>query len=232
MNENKLILIQKILTQINDSPRPMGANMLSLLLNVPQASIGRILQYLDYNGYLAKVSNKGRVLTDEGRKYLLTVNTDLSLKQNADELITITESMDKSLLLDILKTRRILEQETARLAAANATDEDIHTLTEILKHQETEKQSNALGENEDLAFHKKIASMSKNRILEQLLTLILTQNNAYREFSFIRQHIASKSSNDHRAIIEALRTHDSEAASCHMDRHIAELIDDLSDWKD
>lgn len=227
MLDKDLKLEYDILDEIANSTTPMGANLLSLKINSSQATIGRVLLNLDYQGYLEKSSNKGRVITESGRIYLKKLNEILNINQNTEELIRISTSTDKDTLLDVLHTRKVLEKETAYLTAQNITDEQLKELTLIIDKQEEQKRMGHLGEKEDLEFHCKIANISGNRVMEQILILILTQKNVYLDFSYIRQKLVVRSSNDHRNIIKAFEERNPELASTYMVNHIDLLIDDI-----
>lgn len=230
MVDKELKLEYEILEEIANSSTPIGANLLSLKIDSSQATIGRILLSLDHHGYLEKSSNKGRVITESGKNYLKTLYDILNKNQNTQELIRISTSTDKNLLLDVLYTRKILEKETTALTAKKITDEQIKELSAIIDKQEEEKTRGLLGEKEDLEFHCKIANISGNKVIEQILILILTQKNVYLDFSYIRQKVVVRSSNDHRNIIKAFEERNSELASEYMVKHIEMLIKDIDKY--
>lgn len=230
MTDKDLKLIHDILDEIDKSNSPLGANILSLRIDLSQSTIGRILQNLEYQGYLEKSSNKGRIITEKGKKYLKSLKEKININNNAKELIRISSSADKNTLLDILYTRKILEKETAYLAAKNITEKEIQELTEIIDRQDEQKRLGLLGEKEDLQFHSKIADIAGNKILKQILILILTQKNAYWDFSYIRQKQSFHSPNYHRKIIEALSKKDPESTSKLMVEHIDSIISDVINY--
>lgn len=230
MIDRELKLFHAILKEINESNSPVGASILSLKIDASQATIGRALQNLEYRGYLEKASNKGRVITEKGKEYLESTTEALRAQQKAAELVKVSGSADKKLLLDVLETRKILERETAYLAASKITENQLRELELVIDRQEEEKRKGLLGEKEDLEFHCKIASISRNKVIEQILTLILTQNNVYLEFSYIRQRKAVRSSNDHRKILNAFADKDSELAAKLMVNHLDALIKDVTKY--
>ena len=69
MNQDNLeyLILEKI-AQLNT---PVGASFLCSQIHASQASIGRELHNLEQRGLLEKVSNKGRILTEEGRRRYL-----------------------------------------------------------------------------------------------------------------------------------------------------------------
>ncbi len=223
MREENLNLVHDILEEIESSNIPVGASMLSLKINTSQATIGRILQNLDYKGYLEKQSNKGRVLTESGKNYLQSIKLSQNVKENTEELIRVSSSTDKYFLLDVLNTRKILERETAYLAAQKITKEQIIELEKIIDKQDFEKMAKRIGENEDLRFHTMIANISGNKVIEKILLLILTQHNVYLKLSYINNQTVLNTKG-HRKIIKALAQNNPDLAAACMVEHIETVI--------
>ena len=103
---------------------PVGASSLALMLNTSQAKIGRKLLQLEHRGFLKKQSNKGRVVTAEGQKYFQELKNDTVRAQRVKELIEGSLVSSEKDLLDILTARRVIERETAYLAAKNISREE------------------------------------------------------------------------------------------------------------
>ncbi len=223
LKEKEFQLILDILEEIENANIPVGASMLSLKINTSQATIGRVLQYLDYEGYLEKQSNKGRTLTERGRAYLQSIKLTQNVRENTEELIRVSSSTDKDFLLDVLKARRILESETAYLAASKISKEQIIELEKVVEKQDFEKKIGRSGENEDLLFHKMIARISGNKVIEQILILILTQHNVYLKLSYINNQVILNTK-AHRKIIKALAQNNPELASECVVEHIDTMI--------
>jgi repressor of nif and glnA expression len=67
--------LYKVLQVLGTSSEPIGAGALASELRkrgspVSMATAGRILQNLEENDYAEKISNKGRILSPKGQKYL------------------------------------------------------------------------------------------------------------------------------------------------------------------
>lgn len=228
MNQSELKLKYNILSEISKSKVPMGASLLALVIDTSQATIGRQLQQLEHSGYLEKLSNKGRIITDKGKEYFNKIENDLVRAQKAQELIEISKVFSKERLLDILKARKILEKETAMLAAKNIKKEELNKLRTLVNTQEIKVVQGVLGDEEDLEFHSLIARIAGNEVVEQLLTLILTQKGAYLEFSFIRQNLPKSTTvGDHKKILQAFEDGNAELAGDVMVNHINKIIEDV-----
>lgn len=231
MNRQELESHYSILSKIEESGSPVGANALSLELNIPPATLGRKLQVLEHQGYIRKVSNRGRILTDSGRKYLAEIQAQLYSVAKAEELRVLSMSTEKQDMLDMLSVRRVLEAESVTLACRNITNEEIQELEEIVRKQDREKAAGRAGEQQDLKFHLKLAQISGNKCIEHVLTLILMQDGAYVKLSLISQvaknlpHAVS-----HSKVIQALRDRNEEAARELLSQHIGFYMKYVEDY--
>lgn len=216
-----------ILYQISKQNIPIGASLLALKIKASQATIGRKLQELEHKKYLKKESNKGRVITEEGKKYLKKLEYDIIKTQNVKELINETNNFSKKNLLDILNVRKILERETVRLCTKKINEEQLKELKKLLNLQAQKISQGFLGDKEDLKFHSQLARISGNKVLAQILILMLTQNQVYTEFSFIRKKLHTSMVKDHESILRAIEARDAELAENFMVSHIDKLINDV-----
>lgn len=215
-----------ILKEINSSPEPIGANALALKIDTSSpATIGRALQSLEYQGLIEKVSNKGRLLTEAGKARLSSMHEEMISSSSATHLLNlILTPQDLPDYINILKTRLLLETAAAHDAALKITDSEIQELTDLLSVQDTKQSQGELGEEENLLFHCRIAEISGNMIIAQILKLIMTQKTAYTRFSYIYYRTAALDSAGHTHILDALRSHDSGLASKEMEKHLSSLL--------
>lgn len=217
-----------ILKEISKNNLPMGASALALSIDISQATIGRKLQELEYKGFLEKQSNKGRTITNSGKEYFRKLENDLLKAEKFGELIDETNTFSKKKLLDILYVRKLLEKETATLATKNINDAQIKQLEQLINIQEIKVAQDLLGDEEDLKIHRLLAHISENHVLEQILTLILTQKRVYSNFSYIRKKLPSSIVTDHKNILKAIKSGDAEAAGNAMVLHIEKIISDVN----
>ena len=115
--------------------------MLCSKIDTSQANIGRILHLLEERGLVEKVSNKGRVLTEEGKNHFQRLQQDIQSKEYVKVLLDLYSKNDKQVYLDILEARILLETKTAELAAIRATEEDLRELEQILERHWAGRQS-------------------------------------------------------------------------------------------
>ncbi len=209
MSRSNIELAYKVLETIHNEQAPVGANALAIKLQIPPATLGRMLQSMEYSGYLEKVSNKGRILTAAGLEHMRSLHTDLSSMENVAELSKLVASTDKRTMLDMLHVRRLLEAESIELACNRITQDELNELTHIINMQDQEKAAHRIGHQWDLEFHLRLAQISGNQCIGRILSLLLRQDNSYVKLSIIAQTARNLPHTiSHHQIIEALKNRD------------------------
>jgi GntR family L-lactate dehydrogenase operon transcriptional regulator len=236
MDKIQLSLEREILSFLSQRDSPVGAVQLSVLFGrkfgVSQATIGRKLFQMDYEGYTKKMKKMGRCITDKGLKYLNELDQALKQEEVWTEFMNALKSVDIQGVIDILVARRGLERESAFLAAKNADEKDIHEMEDVLKHQLqiiTEKSTG--GDDEDRNFHRLIAEASKNNVLVKAITLIREQNTLALHLATIRKMIGGNIYHDHEQILDRIKAKDSEGASRAMETHINNMIKEFKNYE-
>jgi len=221
----------QIMTAIKEAGTPVGATYLTTVVSVPPATIGRIMQKMEKDGLLAKVSNKGRVLTDKGIAFLEENEKRETKLKTAGKLINILESGSKAHLLEVLDIRKYLEGRSASLAAANAAEEQLHQLDEIMLEYLVEIRHGGLGSEQDLQLHLTIAKMSGNYTIYQILKLLLTNENAYTKFSSASiNQVRHTQLQNHENIVNAIKAHEPDKARYAMEHHLDQVIKDVKEY--
>lgn len=156
-------VIEQIQKNIIDGELKKGDRLpsereLSELMNISRTSIREALRVLESMGVVESVHGEGNFICS---------NTDKSLLQPLSMMFKLNNGKYK----DIFELRKVLEVENARLAAIRATDMDCRELINII--EEMEEESKCANRNEilvelDKRFHNKVASMSKNCLIESL----------------------------------------------------------------
>jgi len=216
-----------ILTEMDKFDGPIGASALSHKVNSSQATIGRKLNELEHRQVLLKLSNKGRIITEVGRKYYDKLKKDLTSEETVRQLLDASNKGAPQRLFDILAVRRMLEKEIIILATRNIREKELKELENMIELQAKQVAQGFLGDEEDLLFHRSLAAFSRNEVLEQIITLILTQNKAYSGFSYIRKNLPSSVVTDHKQILQAIREGDEVFAGELMVKHIDNILDDV-----
>lgn len=156
-------VIEQIQKNIIDGELKKGDRLpsereLSELMNISRTSIREALRVLESMGVVESIHGEGNFICS---------NTEKSLLQP----LSIMFKLNNGKCEDIFELRKVLEVENARLAALRASDIDCRELLTIVEQMKEE--SNGANRNEilvslDKKFHNKVASMSKNCLIENL----------------------------------------------------------------
>lgn len=127
--------------------------------------------------------------------------------------------------VDLLAVRRVLETESAGLAAVRLTGEELDGLESILADIDAGLATGQLGPESfidaDAAFHNRIAAASGNPALAALIDSLMTRTLRGRLWRAItKRDSVHEAHADHRAILAALRTRDAERARIRMAAHL------------
>ena len=129
-------------------------------------------------------------------------------------------------LADLFECRLELEARTAALAAERRTAEQLAALDEILDRQGTSDDPLTLARlNAD--FHIAVALCSQNQLMAGFVRSLSMRARFY--FSAVAPVRKAESLRDHRAIVEALRRRDGDAAERIARAHVATTRADLLD---
>ncbi len=147
------------------------------------------------------------------------------------EHLDIIFTLDDSTYLDLFAARKILEAGVAELACHSITDEEISELEESL-----ERAHSALNDPEafleiDLELHRKITEATRNRILAIFMRSINQLGIYSRRRTGERVRVRRQALEDHRAIVEALKSRDTRAARLAMLEHLSHIEQGLRNTK-
>ena len=124
-----------------------------------------------------------------------------------------------SLAMDLVDLRLILEPGIAELAAYNATDEEIEHLQKLCDTVEYKIQHDLYYIQEDIDFHTYIARCSKNKVVEQLISIIETAVLMF--VNITHRKLIQETITTHREIAKAIAEHDPIGARSAMTMHIS-----------
>ncbi|HSV55793.1 MAG TPA: FCD domain-containing protein [Magnetospirillaceae bacterium] len=222
---------------IHNSPDPLGSWSLVELLEgrgyrVSSASIGRTLFRLEQRGYVEGRGNRGRVITEAGVQAIGRARAIHSVdthRRNLENLITSKVLED---FIMVLRARKAIERETARLAAENITEDGIGNLLSILEEQEIRARRGQSIAEIDIAFHRGIAAASRNTALLALYGILSTMGQQSELFEIVRSRANAPYRPAHRSILDAIRARDPDLAEETMIRHMDTLIEDVTKYWD
>lgn len=232
MEEQPKSLEHATLSILLESQKPVGASALSLALEslgleVSMATAGRLLWTLEQKGYVQQVSNKGRILSEEGERLVRTWNQEERHRSLAEDFFQTLREHSPERLLDVLLARRAIERETSRLAALRGTEEDIAKILTYGDILDNHTRGNLQVAVMDRTFHESIAEAAKNPVLGAALRLV-RQNGTIRSlFISIRAREGYILGGDHQAIAEAIARKNPQEAEETMLRHIDNIIQDV-----
>lgn len=132
---------------------------------------------------------------------------------------------------EVTEARRLLESEVAALAASMITDAQLAELEETVAMMENPALDQSARERADRAFHMGLARVADNDVLVSLVESLwdMRYNSALCIYFFqqAREHGIEPPADQHRAIIEALRARDPEAARAAMRSHLTKVTESL-----
>jgi GntR family transcriptional repressor for pyruvate dehydrogenase complex len=130
---------------------------------------------------------------------------------------------EKDTIYDIFYVRKIIEPHVAELAAENATPGEIKELaTLIMEHEESIAEGKSVTKY-DSAFHGLLARMSKNPIMERLLSALVDLFEQTRGEYLQNNERAKKSFIGHHEVFTAIKSRDCTAARRAMSRHLEKV---------
>lgn len=216
--------MESLLSEVKNCEAPVGAAYLSNQLESSAATIGRMLKRAEDEGYLKSISNKGRVLTEDGETFLANHYTKNEMVQSAEKVIELAFSNETENIIDVLELRKLMEPHIVRLATEKATDEDKEAVKDMdFEHQYVLRKGRS-GFEEDLDVHLKFAELSGNKAMYQVLKLLLTENDIYDYLASITVSGKPGSYSDHEKFLEAYYAGDANGAAKAMETHIDNLI--------
>ena len=214
----------QVLQAVKNAGIPVGSIQLSKDLEIPSASIGRILLKLEQQGLVEKIQNKGRYITKKGETLLNQLRQQSEKLSAAKQLIDATSDIRQTDLLEILEVRRLLEPYTARCCAEKLTEEGKRELADLQMDYKYQIRHGAGGSDQDLMLHLKIAEFAGNAVIVRILKLILIDRNLYTEFTKAAKKINELSQSEHDQILQAIFDGNGDQAAAAMERHLEHVI--------
>ena len=224
-----------ILKAIHEAAAPIGSGMIREELrlsgyDLSEATVGRILREMDRQGLTQKIGYQGRTLTDSGIKRLDDLVGEKERAHFGTELLSTLQISGKKELIDILVARKVIERETARMAAMHASDADVEHLRRIIERHDLNNRSGLGGVDEDIQFHRLIGKIAGNKVLMAAMDLIRQDGQMTPIFEYIRKYVKSTVVTDHRKILHAISSRKPDRAEVAMIEHINNIIDDVEKY--
>ena len=180
------------------------------MLNVSRPLLREALQQLTTAGLIEARPGRGWYVADSA--VLTSLSQPLSQHLLRGE-ITIAE---------LLQARKVIEGETAALAAEVATSADLVALSDLLRTMHMTRDDPTSRVEVDAAFHGRIAAIAGNRLLERILASmdnLLTEDSRRLLVATVPERNDSANA-EHERIVAAIARHDREAAAAEMRAHL------------
>ena len=121
---------------------------------------------------------------------------------------------------ELFEARRLLEPAIAALAARRATREELVEMERILEEQAREVGQGRTGVAQDSALHAAIANSAHNRAITRIVSALMDLLSQSREESLHTPGRPTRSHEDHRRVLEAIKRRDEVAAHRAMLDHL------------
>jgi len=205
------VIVQQIKDQIKKGILKPGEKLpserkLADLLRVSRASIREAIQALAFSGYLEVIQGKGT--------YILEIATQY------DEIVKFFSEFSNYSLDYLMEARIMLEGEFARLAALNASQEEIDVIERVFNEIVKSKDLNSFVVK-DLEFHITIAKATHNPFMYGLMKIIgemlyKETNRIIGKSGYTRENTIETT----RDLVQAIKQRDAEKAKKLMGEHI------------
>jgi GntR family transcriptional repressor for pyruvate dehydrogenase complex len=208
------VIVQQIKDQIKKGILKPGEKLpserkLADLLGVSRSSIREAIQALAFSGYLEVNQGKGTYILEMATKY--------------DEVANFFSEFSNYSLDYLMEARIMLEGEFARLAALNASQEEIDVIEKIFNEIAKSKDLNSFVVK-DLEFHLTIAKATHNPFMYGLMKIIGEM--LYKETNRIigrSRYTRENTIETTRDLVQAIKQRDAEKAKELMGEHIRNI---------
>ena len=126
----------------------------------------------------------------------------------------------RAMTSELFEARRLLEPHIAGLAARRATPEEVQEMGRILDEQAREIAAGNTGLAQDAAFHAAIGTAAHNRAITRIVHALMDLLAQSREEAIATPGRPTRSHEDHRRILDAIRAGDVAAAERAMLEHV------------
>lgn len=233
---------QRLYRQIADQLRQLIANGefavgarlpaerdLSKQLGVSRPSVREALIALEVEGWVEVRTGSGIYVLD--RRYGSATNNIASksintpaIAINEGEIAVSPENKAEWGPLELIRARRVVEGETAAIAALQAKRKDIDAMSKALRMMQTEAADGVLPLDGDRAFHSAIVQASGNEVLIDTVQSFWDSRRGpiferlVGYFETMQSWQAAIA--EHSAILQAIQAHDAVAARVAMHAHM------------
>lgn len=220
---------EALLMIIFEAREPVGARVAARLMlekgmKLSEASVSRAFARLDSMDLTIPQSRKGRILTNTGRQL---VGERIGRERRDEVFNRALDLRNVEEILDWLKARQLLETQAAELAATRVTDKQLAELEKSLDEHVANLAHGSDPTPISLHFHMILMEASCSPIFIALIGSLYTPNLVAieRALDIIlnSRGTMGDSATEHKAILDALRSRDPDAAGKTMSQHLSRL---------
>ena len=138
---------------------------------------------------------------------------------------------------EVMQARRILEEGIVKVAAAQATDEDVVRLEQVLERMQDAVEHGDLSRyfQANREFHLAIAAATQNAILQRLLKSLLISEEKKLWQESIQQYLTNPDHikvyvGRHQRLLQAIKARDANLAVREMREHFSETAEEVRDY--
>lgn len=180
---------------------------LAVTLNVSRPSVREAMRGLTVLGVVRTRQGGGAYISDLSPDSLLGP-------------IQFYLSLDQTNIAELYDVRMLIEADVARRAAVNITAEALAKLEESLAKQQDTVSDPIAFRNADFAFHELIWIAAANAVLKRIGESLNVLGLEFRKRASETPGVLEQSLRDHRALLDALKAHDPEAAARAAEAHM------------
>ncbi len=196
---------------------------LSEKLNVSRASVREAFSALEMMGIITIRPGEGSFVRQVSFEGML-------------EPLSFILQMEIDDIMQLLEVRKILEVETAALAALRATPADLEAIHKSLVSMMEELRQGEIGDIADASFHFSVAKAANNPILIKVMNTISDLMNksfrSSRQKLFLIENMPAVLYNAHAEIFEAISDRNPSLARLRMREHLTMVEDAMRELRD
>jgi GntR family L-lactate dehydrogenase operon transcriptional regulator len=217
------------LKELAGSSSPLGcwrirAALQAAGITASEATAGRLLRQLDHEGLTRALGSRGRLLTAKGRRRLAVLELAQRRHSSHNDLLRAVRAENIEDICDLLTARRVVEAETARLAAQRATATDIRRIEGAVQRHIQEMRSGGARLDHNRAIHHLIAQAARSRILQAVVNVLLQEEYLQEVQTHIQRAADGVFPEDHLLIVRAIKDRQPDRAAEAMRSHIDRLF--------
>lgn len=171
------------------------------------------------------------MITSKGMEHLEYKEREEQIRRRSEIFLSALDINEMDELLEALEARKVVESQIAKYAARRCNLQAKRDLKVIIESHERRLQGLTTYQY-NVPFHKYIASLCRNRILEHMLELVIDDTRFTPVLKRVEKRLGVKTLEEHKVIAQAVIERDEAAAEKAMASHIESLIDQVKKYRD